>query len=151
MSTCDRLRPNSWANDKELSELFHVTLDLAINSPQLLRENSMDSPYIQIQTTLSNKEDAVRLAKEVVNLRLAACVQIQTCTSLYRWQGNVEQDEEYLLAMKSRKDLYPELEQCILNLHPYDEPEIIALPIITGSPTYIQWMNQELRAQKNIS
>lgn len=111
----------------------------------------MDSPYIQIQTTLSNKEDAVRLAKEVVNLRLAACVQIQTCTSLYRWQGNVEQDEEYLLAMKSRKDLYPELEQCILNLHPYDEPEIIALPIITGSPTYIQWMNQELRAQKNIS
>lgn len=100
--------------------------------------------YMMVITTVAVQEDADRLAQLVLAKRLAACVQISKCTSHYHWQGEIEQDHELTLVMKSSVDLYPELERCISEAHPYDTPEIIATPIQFCSPDYLQWMQGEL-------
>jgi periplasmic divalent cation tolerance protein len=100
--------------------------------------------FIQVSTTVENKEDAERLAELAVNKRLAACVQvIGPITSTYWWQGRVEKAEEWLCLMKTGKDLYEALERAIKSIHPYDEPEIIALPIVEGSQGYLRWIDEE--------
>ena len=104
------------------------------------------SNYIQVVTTTDSKEIAEKIAAAVIEQRLAACVQISNCMSMYRWQGEVEHAEEFVCVMKSRMDLYPELEQTIRNVHTYDVPEILATEIKTGSSDYLAWLNQELRA-----
>lgn len=101
--------------------------------------------YIQIFTTTENKEDAEKIAKEVVEKRLAACAQILgPIESTYWWEGEVEKAEEWLCIMKSRNDLYGELEKAIKGIHPYDVPEILAMPVISGNPGYLQWVDKEV-------
>lgn len=101
--------------------------------------------YIQIYTTTENKDDAGMIAKRVVENRLAACAQVVgPITSTYWWEGAIEETEEWCCIMKSRKNLYEELEKAILDVHPYDVPEIVAVPIVSGSQKYIQWLNKEV-------
>ena len=101
--------------------------------------------YIQIFTTAEKKKDAEKLAKEVVEKRLAACVQVLgPIESTYWWEGEVEKAEEWLCIMKSRNDLYGELEKVIKGIHPYDVPEILAMPIVSGNPVYLQWVDKEV-------
>ncbi len=99
---------------------------------------------IMVITTVAKQEDADRLARLVLEKRMVACVQISSCTSLYHWQGDIEQDHELKLVMKTSAELYPELEQCIGEAHPYDTPEILATPIRFCSPDYLAWMRSEL-------
>ncbi len=101
---------------------------------------------IQVTTTVETREDAETLARLVLAKRLAACVQISLCCSYYHWQGTVEQADEYKIVMKSRPDLYRQLEQCILDNHPYDTPEIIGVPLSLCSAGYLQWMKEELKS-----
>ena len=103
------------------------------------------STYIQVQTTVADKKDALAIARKVVEERLAGCVQISQCHSLYRWQDEINQDKEYLCTMKSHSTLFSRLEEVVRQIHPYDEPEIIAIPIILGSETYLQWLAGELQ------
>lgn len=103
------------------------------------------STYIQVQTTVANETDALLIARQVVEKRLAGCVQISQCTSLYRWQDEVNQDKEYVCTMKSHSNLFGRLEAAVKQIHPYDEPEIIATPIIQGSATYFKWLAGELQ------
>ena len=99
------------------------------------------STYIQVQTTLSSAQEAHDLAKKVVVKQLAGCVQVTPCSSVYTWQGKVEVDQEFLCTMKSHLDLFPTLRDFILEVHPYDEPEIIAIPIVAGSEGYLHWLD----------
>jgi periplasmic divalent cation tolerance protein len=103
--------------------------------------------YIQVITTTANKEDAAKIAAALVEKRLAACVQIVgPVHSIYRWEGKVEQAEEWQCLIKSRQDLFFAVEQVIKNIHPYEIPEIIALTIVAGSADYLQWLRDEIKA-----
>ena len=102
--------------------------------------------YIQVSTTTASREDAVRIAAVLVDKRLAACVQIMgPVLSTYRWQGKVEQAEEWQCLIKSRQDLFAEVARNIKAIHPYETPEIISTVIAAGSEPYLQWLHAELK------
>lgn len=102
--------------------------------------------FIQVSTTTEKKEDAERIARALVERRLAACVQIiGPIASTYWWKGNIARNPEWLCLIKSRQELYPALEKAIKEMHPYETPEIIALPIIAGSVEYLDWLGKETR------
>jgi periplasmic divalent cation tolerance protein len=95
--------------------------------------------------TLPDREHASQMANTLVEEQLAACVNlIPGLVSVFRWQGTVQQDEEVLLLIKTSQAVYPQLEQRIRALHPYELPEIIAVPIQTGQAEYLQWINNSL-------
>lgn len=105
----------------------------------------MKKQYVQVITTLANKEEAHRLARHLVELRLAACVQVGgPLHSFYQWQGKVEEEQEFQLQIKSRLDLYEPLAAEIIKQHPYETPELLVIPIITGSDDYLGWLDKEL-------
>jgi periplasmic divalent cation tolerance protein len=101
-------------------------------------------PYIQISTTTETKEEAQKIARYLVEQKLAACVQINgTIESTYRWKGKVETAAEWLCLIKTRDSLFKKVETAIKKLHSYETPEIIAVPIIKGSKEYLNWLNKE--------
>jgi len=100
---------------------------------------------IVVLTTCSSREEAQRIARRLVELRLAACVQVSSpIQSVYHWQGAVEESEETLLLIKSSRPLWERLRGEIARLHSYSTPEVVALPIIEGAPEYLTWMEREL-------
>nr|MDO8080503.1 divalent-cation tolerance protein CutA [Candidatus Freyarchaeota archaeon] len=106
----------------------------------------MMEEYIQVFTTVGKKEDAEKIARALVEKRLAGCVQIiGPIVSTYWWKNNIETAEEWLCFIKSKKNLYNELEKAIKEIHPYETPEIIAVPIISGSKDYLEWLGNELK------
>ena len=101
--------------------------------------------YIQIHTTTEKREEAQSIARDVVERRLAACAQVLgPIASTYWWKGRIEEAEEWMCIMKSRIDLYEKLEATIRRIHPYEEPEILAVPIRAGSRGYLNWLDREL-------
>jgi periplasmic divalent cation tolerance protein len=101
---------------------------------------------IQVITTTETKADAQAIARALLEKRLAACVQvIGPITSTYWWQGEIETAEEWLCVIKSRRDLYEPLEETIREVHPYDVPEILAVPVVAGSKDYLDWLDGELK------
>lgn len=105
----------------------------------------MTPPFIQVTVTVPNQDLAEHLAALLLDLQLAACVQILPCQSRYRWLGKVEQADEQMCLIKSRQDLFAQLCLRIRENHPYETPEIIAAPIIDGSEGYLAWLAAELR------
>ena len=103
------------------------------------------TPYIQVVTTLPDRAAAERMATHLLEQHLAACVQISACTSWYRWQGAIEQGEEQVCVIKSRRDLFPALSRAIRALHPYEVPEILVTPVVDGGASYLAWLERELR------
>ena len=102
--------------------------------------------YIQLFTTTESRDDAEIISREVVEKRLAACAQVLgPITSTYWWKEEVEKTEEWLCIMKSRRDLFHALEETIKGIHPYEVPEIVAVPIVLGSPSYLEWLGQEIK------
>ena len=102
--------------------------------------------FIQVITTTEHKDDAERIARALVEQRLAACVQVLgPITSTYRWKGQIETAQEWQCWIKSRRDLYDQLEQAIRRLHPYEVPEILAVPVLAGSAPYLAWMEEEVK------
>lgn len=107
----------------------------------------MKSEYIQVVTTVSSAAEAEAIARGLLEARLAACVQIVgPLTSMYWWQGKIDRAGEYQCLLKSRADRFEEVAAAIIGLHPYEVPEIIALPITAISPGYRQWLAAELTA-----
>ncbi len=105
----------------------------------------MVEEFVQVSTTVERREDGARIAGALVEERLAACVQVVgPISSTYRWQGVVERSEEWLLLVKTKRDLYGMVEEVICGLHPYEVPEVIAVPLILGSSDYLGWMRAEL-------
>lgn len=102
--------------------------------------------FLQVATTIDTAERAQELARRLVEQHLAACVQVVgPITSIYRWQGQVEQSQEWLCLIKTTAANYAALEAAIRALHPYDVPEIIATPVVAGNPDYLAWVAQETR------
>ncbi len=104
----------------------------------------MMNKYIQVMTTVETRKQADELAEHVLNLRLAGCVQILSCSSSYHWQGKIEQSQEFLCVIKTREDMFHELQAAIEQVHPYEVAEIIATEIIKGNNAYFDWLGSEL-------
>jgi periplasmic divalent cation tolerance protein len=97
-----------------------------------------------VLTNLPDAASAAQLAKTLIGARAAACVtQLAPCVSTYRWQGNIETSEEVQLLIKTTGEAYPRLEKLIREAHPYELPEIIAVPVTAGLPAYLDWVRQE--------
>ncbi|RCV64590.1 divalent cation tolerance protein [Methanophagales archaeon] len=106
----------------------------------------MTEEYIQVITAIEKRADAEEIANAMVEKRLAACVQIVgPIVSTYWWKGNIERKEEWLCILKSKKDLYDELEKAIKEIHPYETPEIFALSVVAGSNDYLNWLSREVK------
>jgi len=102
--------------------------------------------YIQIMTTVESHGDAEKIALSMVQKRLAACAQvIGPLKSYFHWQGAIDQSEEYLCLLKSRRDLFAELEKVLVRIHPYEVPEIVAVPLVSVGAGYLGWLAAELR------
>ncbi len=100
---------------------------------------------ILVLCTCPQGEIAERLAKMLVEQKLAACVNINdSIQSVYRWQGKIQQDREALLMIKTSEQLWSRLEQELIRHHPYEVPEIIATPISAGSEHYLSWVEENL-------
>ncbi len=112
--------------------------------------HTSDQPHpLLIMSNVPDRDTAGRIARELVDIRAAACVNILPAVhSVYRWEGKIEEAAEMTLVVKSTADRYDEVENVIKRLHPYDVPEIIALPITHGLPAYLQWLAAETR--KNV-
>ena len=96
---------------------------------------------IVVFITASKEDEAVTIARALVEDRLAGCVNIvRNIRSIYRWQGNIEDDNEVLMIAKTKKKLFKALEKKVEELHSYDVPEIIAMPIAEGSNDYLKWL-----------
>jgi periplasmic divalent cation tolerance protein len=103
------------------------------------------SDVIQVITTTEKRGDAEAIARLLIERRLAACVQIVgPVTSVYRWQGQVETAEEFQVIAKSRRELFAQIEGAISGAHPYDVPEILAVPVSEGSRAYLAWLDEEV-------
>lgn len=97
--------------------------------------------YLQVLTTVGSEEEAGRLAALLVERRLAACVQVVgPIVSRYRWQGAIEEEREWQCLAKTTRAAYEAIEAAIREAHSYDEPEIIATPIVAGSAGYLAWI-----------
>ena len=101
--------------------------------------------HIVVLVTCPDKEIGRKIAKSLVEEKLAACINIvDGLNSIYYWQGKVEDDSEVLLIIKTRKDHCEKLEKFIKENHPYSVPEIIAMPIVKGSQDYLNWIDETL-------
>jgi periplasmic divalent cation tolerance protein len=101
---------------------------------------------IQVTTTTETREDAERIAGELVGERLAACVQIMgPIASTYWWEGRMENSVEWLCTIKTSAELYNEVEALIKRTHCYQMPEIVAVPITSGSEEYLSWLMDGLK------
>jgi periplasmic divalent cation tolerance protein len=108
--------------------------------------SSLPAAAILVLTSLPDVEAARRIARELVEARLAACVQIGApVESLYHWQGRLETATEIPLAIKARRDAFPALSQAIRERHPYELPEIVAVDLIDALPAYLRWIEDETR------
>ena len=99
---------------------------------------------ILVLSTCDSEEHAKTLARKLVEQRLAACVNILPgIQSVYRWKGQVEDASEWLVIIKSRRDLFASLRDVLIQMHTYEVPEVIAVPIVDGSPAYLAWLDRE--------
>jgi periplasmic divalent cation tolerance protein len=106
------------------------------------------SERLLVLTTVARAEDAERIAEALVGGRLAACVNVLPgVRSIYRWKGGVEREEERLLLIKTRSERLPALRQALLAIHPYEVPEVVALPIEAGHPAYLEWLDESVREE----
>ena len=92
-------------------------------------------------TTAPGREVAEKLAEGILSRKLAACVQMMAIRSFYRWEGELQKEEEVALHIKTTEARYSELEAWIKSVHPYDVPEIIKVPITGGLPGYLDWVD----------
>ncbi len=99
-----------------------------------------------ILVTVAKRREGRQIARRLVENRLAACVNMtQTIQSIYRWEGKLVEDKEYLLIIKSARPLFAEIKTAITQIHTYHTPEIICLPIIEGAENYLRWVGDSLK------
>ena len=103
------------------------------------------SAAIVVLMTAANREEASRVAEMLVEARLAACVQIlPEMQSVYRWQGEVARESEVMLLAKTNLDRFDDLDRAVREIHSYETPEIIALPVTAVSAPYLDWLQEEV-------
>lgn len=103
------------------------------------------SNYGVVLVTAASQQEAEAIANSLVKSQLAACVSLLPILSIYTWQGELHQEQEWQLLIKTDLTQFPTLEAKIRELHSYEVPEIIALPILAGSQPYLQWLSQQVQ------
>ena len=102
---------------------------------------------IVVLSTCGSADEAERLARRVIDDRLAACVNVLSpVRSFYRWKGAIEDSAEWLLIIKSTRDKFDALRAALESAHTYEVPEVIAISIVEGSPNYLSWIERELQS-----
>ncbi|HPU62874.1 MAG TPA: divalent-cation tolerance protein CutA [Mobilitalea sp.] len=101
------------------------------------------SEYGIVLTTFESEIQAETVINEIIKNKLAACVQEIKIKSHYTWKNELCHDDEVLVLLKTRKELYPELEKKILEIHPYETPEILMVDVETGSKAYLSWIDEQ--------
>lgn len=96
--------------------------------------------YSIAMSTAPSREVATSLARALVDQRLAACVNVIPCTSVYRWEGEVQQEEEHLMVIKTRRTYIDDIRDLLEREHPYDLPELVSVEVEDGSAPYLKWM-----------
>jgi len=110
--------------------------------------NSTDDPLILVHTTCGDRDEAERLAGEMVENRLAACASVgQPVTSVYPWQGQIERETEIPLTLKTTRSTFNALREKLCERHSYDVPELLAVEVVDGNTAYIQWVREWLAGQ----
>lgn len=105
----------------------------------------MTAAYVQVLTTVGSEEEAERISAALLDARLAACVQVLgPITSRYIWRGKVEEAREWACLAKTEARRYGDVETAIREAHSYEEPEIVAIPIVDGSKGYLDWISESL-------
>jgi len=105
----------------------------------------MSDPIV-VLVTCGSEEEALKIANALVEERLAACVNlISPIRSIYRWEGKIWDEREWLLIIKTQNHRFGELEKKVESLHSYSVPEIVSLPIVKGSPSYLNWLAEMTR------
>lgn len=103
-----------------------------------------ESEFVVVLCTAPDRATARRIARELVDRRLAACVNVADgLLSVFRWEGALHEDAEVLLSIKTRRTLLDPLASAIAELHPYETPEVLALPVLGGSASYLAWLSSE--------
>jgi periplasmic divalent cation tolerance protein len=98
---------------------------------------------IEVHTSIGSRDEAVLLARKLVSERLAACVQlIPAIYSVFNWEGKLQEQEEALLIIKSTEEAWPALRDRLEQLHPYEVPEVVAIPVKQGSFPYLNWVRE---------
>jgi periplasmic divalent cation tolerance protein len=116
--------------------------------PAQRRAAGTEPQFLQVQTTIDSRAEAVELAHDAVEARLAACAQVAgPIVSAYWWEEGIERAEEWLIMLKLPADRFDALAEFLAERHSYDEPEIIATPIVAGTPGYLDWLAAETRAR----
>ncbi len=104
--------------------------------------NDAPTPYLLVLSTCPDRPTASTIAQALVSARLAACVNIvEGLTSVYAWQGSIQNDTECLLLAKTRRDRFESLRDELVRLHPYELPEVVAVAIDAGLPGYLSWID----------
>ncbi len=105
--------------------------------------------FIVVFVTCGSEEEALKIAHSLVEERVAACVNlISPVRSIYRWEGKIWDEKEWILIIKTQKESFEELERKVKSLHSYSVPEIIGLPIVEGSSSYLQWLEEMTEEEK---
>jgi periplasmic divalent cation tolerance protein len=101
--------------------------------------------FVQVTTTTSKRQEADRIAAELVSRRLAGCVQVTgPITSTYRWLGNIETAEEWMCVIKTTQSQLPAIQNLFGEIHPYEVPELIVTPIAGGGEAYLKWLSEQV-------
>ena len=101
--------------------------------------------YVQVLTTVGSEKEAAKIGEALLERRLVACAQtIGPITSRYRWKDELEEEREWQILAKTEAGLYPQVEAAIRALHSYEEPEILAIPVLTGSRGYLSWVSENV-------
>jgi periplasmic divalent cation tolerance protein len=106
----------------------------------------MQPESILVLVTCGSEEEALKIAHSLVEERLAPCVNfISPVRSIYRWEGKIWDEKEWILIIKTQKERFGELERKVKSLHSYSVPEIIGLPIVEGASSYLEWLEETCR------
>ncbi len=106
----------------------------------------MATEFVTVLCTVPDQKTALTIARTLVESRLAACCNIVPgLRSIYFWEGQVQDDQELLLIIKSKKKAFPELEEKIKSLHPYQVPEILAISVDSGNSEYLNWLDENVK------
>jgi periplasmic divalent cation tolerance protein len=105
----------------------------------------MSDPIV-VLVTCGSEEEALKIANALVEVRLAACANlVAPIRSIYRWEGKIWDEKEWLLIIKTQKNKFEALEKKVKSLHSYSVPEIVGLPIVEGSSSYLQWIRESTK------
>ena len=115
-------------------------------------ETRNETPYIVALTSVSDEATARQLVRGLVEDRVIACGTILPhARSIYRWEGQIAEESEVVVLMKTRRDRWPDLERSVTKRHPYDVPELLALPVASGMQAYLDWVTTETGTRREKS